>query len=66
MVFFKKSKKKIIKKAKIVKKTIKKLKAKKKYFFKIRTFDNIYNRITKKSVRIFGKWSKVKKAKAKK
>ena len=63
---FKKAKKKIIKKAKTTKKVVKKLKAKKKYFFKIRTFDKVYNPITKKIERIFGKWSKVKKAKAKK
>lgn len=63
---FKKAKKKIIKKAKIVKKTIKKLKAKKKYFFKIRTFDKIYNPITKKTEKVYGKWSKVKKKKTKK
>ncbi len=61
----KSTKKKVIKSANIVKKAIKKLKAKKKYFFKIRSFEVITNPLNNKKVKVYGKWSNVKKVKAK-
>ena len=55
-----------ITKAGTLKKTVKKLKAGKKYSFKIRTYKKVENLSTGNMKKVYGKWSKVKKAKAKK
>ena len=60
------AKKVTIKSAKTLKKTVKKLKAGKKYTFKVRTITKVYNPATGKDQNIYGKWSNVKKVKAKK
>ena len=61
-----KAKKVTINNVKTVKKTVKKLKAGKKYSFKIRTFNKVEDLKTGKLIKVYGKWSGVKKAKAKK
>lgn len=49
-----------------VQKTVKKLKAGKKYTIKIRTYVDVEKLGTEKAMKVYGRWSKVKKAKAKK
>jgi hypothetical protein len=61
-----KTKKVYIKSYKTVKKTIKKLKAGKVYSFKIRPYKKVEHLLTGKMKKVYGKWSKVKKIKAKK
>ncbi len=55
----------VIGKAGTVKYTNKKLKAKKKYFYKMRPYTVVKN-VNGKSMKVYGKWSKIKKIKAKK
>jgi hypothetical protein len=49
-----------VRKAAITKKTVKKLRVGKRYYFKVRTFTNVYNPATGKYVKAYGKWSKIK------
>lgn len=62
----KKAKKITIKKAKTKKATLKKLKARKYYYVRIRTITKLVNPETGKTVPVYGKWTKVKRFKAKK
>ena len=62
----KKAKKITIKKAKTKKATLKKLKARKYYYVRIRTITKLVNPETGKTVTVYGKWTKVKRLKAKK
>ena len=63
--FKKKATKKVsIKSYKTIKKTVKKLKKGKKYYFRIRTYTKAENISTGKTRNVYGKWSKVKKIKA--
>lgn len=62
----KKAKKITIKKAKIKKATLKKLKARKYYYVRIRTITKLVDPETGKTVTVYGKWTKVKRFKAKK
>ncbi len=55
-----------IKSSKTVKKTVSKLKAGRKYYFRLRPYTLLNNPATGKNVKICGKWSKVKKVKARK
>ena len=64
---FKKGNKKVtIKSYKTVKKVVKKLKAKKRYYFRIRTYNYVYNPGTGEKEKTYGKWSNKKSIKAKK
>ena len=64
--FTKKTTKKAdIKSYKTVKKTVKKLKKGKKYYFKLRTYTKVEDISTEQMRNVYGKWSKVKKIKAK-
>ena len=64
--FSKKTTKRVTASAKSAKKTIKKLKAGKRYYVKVRSYNKIYDPAKEKKVNVYGKWSKVKKFKAKK
>ena len=64
---FKKAVKKVtVKNAKTSKKTIKKLKAKRIYYVQVRTIKKIKNKATGETTTVYGKWSNIKKVKARK